>query len=262
MSNQSKWSALTYSIAVFVLFQVGLNSSLHSAALPTTVQHPQTASPSIHEPQEAALKDAALHGPEAGPSASAAGETRRGQFQGQLAEAKTVLEDLRHFAEMAQRAIDTGRRIKALQSQNKAFQRSIAMQKASYIDLNNGLAKAQTEVDRLNKIIVKNWLASLRLDQRERNIDRRLAKARADWAGTALRLDRLLNEHDRHAVKSRELRAQGAALAAEIGRTTRQITHLRRSTLLIEDHRRAIQMVSRQLRREVSARLRAILVTD
>jgi hypothetical protein len=58
-----------------------------------------------------------------------------------------------------------------------------------------------------------------------------------------------------------ELRARRAALAAEIGRTRRQVINLKDQTRVLERDREALEATARQLRHGISARLRTLLVS-
>ena len=183
-----------------------------------------------------------------------------GRLTQQLMEAKDLLHHLRVFAETAEWAIEAGRRIKTLRAEEKRLQRSLAAASVNRDLLREVVADTDTKNRELTKTVISNWLIFLKLKQQEASVDERLAKARADWARTALRLDRVLKKQAEQRQRMRDLRAESATLAAEIGRMKRQIVNVRQETLLIDDHLLDLQTTTRQLRHNVSAGLRDILV--
>ncbi len=179
-----------------------------------------------------------------------------------LVEARAILEDLRSFADTAQKTIRMSEEIKTLHQKNKRLKKAIIDHTRGRQNLAHGLIKAEAEIDSLTRAIVANWLMSLRVERQFTADDSRLTSARMTWIETENRLILLKHGLAQHRDNTRNLRVKSAALAAEIGRTKRQIINLQRETSLSNDDRQSIETMTRQLRHDVSSQLRTLLTIN
>lgn len=186
----------------------------------------------------------------------------RRDFRRKLDEARAILQELQTFANTAQRAIRMGEKIRALRLDNKRLKQDITDDAVGGHDLKRDLFETDIKTSSLTETVVANWLISMRLRHQSTVDDSRLISAKVTWVKAEERLASLRRQVAEHRNNARNLRAKSAALAAEIGRTRRQIINLKEETRLTDDDRQAIETMTRQLRHEVSAGLRTLLAAD
>ena len=196
--------------------------------------------------------------PSAGHTASPPEDWREGnRLRQRMNEARAVLEDLRRFADSAQRAILMGQKLKKIRRENERLKQAIedgGHHVESWLDENGA------KTTRLTKATVANWILTLELKHQASAADDRLNLAHAALAKSEERLASLRKQVDERRSAVHDLRAKSAALAAEIGRTRRQIVLSDQETRRHEDHQSAAESAIRQLRHAVSARLRTLLI--
>lgn len=185
----------------------------------------------------------------------------KNELRARLDEARDILEDLRLFADTAQRTLRIGREIKALHAENDHIRQAIT-DAGNRHDLVSKLAKIEAQSSTLARNVLTQWLISEQLRHQQTVKDDRLALTRSAWLATKNRVTRLQNQLAEHRQDSRNLRAKTATLAAEIGRTRREIISLKQETHLANHDRRAIEAITRQLRQNISAGLRTMLLSD
>jgi septal ring factor EnvC (AmiA/AmiB activator) len=191
-----------------------------------------------------------------------AGHLDTAGFRKKLAEARAILEDLRTFAGTAQQAIRSGERISSLRLENQRLKQEVTDQADGRQDLERDLVDTQALSSHLTGIVVDNWLTWLKLIDQDEADDRWFVAARADWLETERHLLALREQVKAMRKVTHDLRARRAGLAAEIGRTRRQIINLEDQTRVLEDDRQGLETMARELRHEISARLRTILAAD
>lgn len=255
MSNANRSEASKIGITLAFAIQMLLCFPLAAGASPAASDQPCGALPATL--QIAAIAPSATAVPAPGQVWMHQTDLRR-----KLDEVRDILQELLSFADTAQRAIQMGRKIKALRLENKRLKRDLAEDTINEYGLEANLAKAETEGNRLTGTVVANWLTSIRVDHQSAVDESRLTAAKAAFAQSDLQLASLRREVAKHRSNARDLRAKSAALAVEIGRMRRQIANVKRETRLTEDERLAIETTIMQLRHEVSAGLRTMLVAD
>lgn len=189
------------------------------------------------------------------------GTPSKNELPARLDEARDILEDLRLFTDTAQRALRMGREIKALRAESDHIKQAIT-DAGNRHDLISKLAKIEGQSSTLVRKVLAQWLISEQLRHQQTENDERLALTRSAWLATKSRVIRLENQLAEHHQDSRDLRAKTAALAAEIGRTRREIISLKQETHLANHDRRAIEAMTRQLRQDISTGLRTMLLSD
>ncbi|MGI9452232.1 MAG: hypothetical protein ACR2QH_16575 [Geminicoccaceae bacterium] len=175
-------------------------------------------------------------------------------------EARAVLEDLRSFADSAQRVILMGQKIRKLRLENERLKQSIAAIEEGDHHVEGHLDEIGAKTTRLTKAIITNWILALELKHQGSADDDRLDLANAALAKSEERLATLRKQVDERRSTVHDLRVKSAALAAEIGRMKRQAILSNQETRRNEGHQLATELAIRQLRHAVSARLRTLLV--
>ncbi len=205
------------------------------------------------------LKFAAL-APSDGDIAAVPGDgSGRRELRGKLDQAIALLKDLRYYGDTAQQIILMADDVRALRSENQHLEQAIADEMIIRDRLNQKRIGTQAGISSLAATVVANWLEAQALSHDIARHDKRLITIGADWATSEARLALLQRQAAHHSRETGALRARSAALAAEIGRTRRQIINVTREIRAVDDDRQAINMATRQLRHDVAAKLRFML---
>lgn len=181
------------------------------------------------------------------------------RFHEQLAEARTILGELRAFADTAQTAIQLGHRVEQARLANSELKVTLAKDRVIKDGLNHDVDRADTRVERFTSIIVDHWLTTVSLDHQDTIQRERLASAGLAWRDIERRLRQARQRLAALQTEVRELRAERAAFAAEIGRTRRELDNVTMRMAMTRSEQRAIEAATQKLRKSVSAGLRTLI---
>ncbi|MGI9434316.1 MAG: hypothetical protein ACR2Q4_05730 [Geminicoccaceae bacterium] len=180
-------------------------------------------------------------------------------FDQQLNEARVILGELRAFAERAEAAIQLGHRVKKARRTNAALKSALASNTTHRDRLASDVDHNDDRINHLAGRIVDNWLGTVSLDHQDAAQRQRLDAARQSWMDIEHRVVLARERLAELRAEARELRAERAAFAAEIGRTRRQLETLNRHMQATRSEQRNIEATEQRLRTSISAGLRALI---
>ncbi len=205
------------------------------------------------------LEIAALTPPAGDLAAKSAVGSKRRELRGKLDKLKDVLEELRFYGDVAQQIIHMAEEVRALRAANLDLEHAIAEETIIRNRLDQKRLETQAAVGRLAASVVANWLTLETLNQDIAKQDNRLIAIEADREASDAQLTHFQMQVIHHGHETGKLRAKSAALAAEVGRTKREIINVTRENRAIDIERQAIDAATQQLRHDIAARLRLML---
>lgn len=184
------------------------------------------------------------------------------RMRAKVTEARYVLNELQAFVDEARRAVELGEQLRSRHRENSLLKRLLETETASKIDVENHVGPRNASVSALTRIVVRNWLETIRLQQRSDDMKRRLSTSEASWLAIEERVAELRRRLAERRHELAALRVESAALALELGRTRRQLTRTQADTARFDHERQQITEVTQELRRATTARLRTILLEN
>ncbi len=234
----------------------------HLAALPLQAHSPPTpklasaiAPPPATKVEEKIMRAAALP---RRPTAAAVSSRQR-DLQDKLAEARLILSNLQHMADIAKRAIEDSRRIDALSAEKSVLLARLADLRAAYQRQREVLIERRAQSMTLAKAVLATWLLSEMLERQEKDLDQRLVQSRAAVAVILAKRARLSSAQARRVHQRQALRARRDELRIHLDRANRERNRVTSSLGHIEREHQAIDQLSLVLRRDISRQLRALL---
>ena len=253
MSISIRWQRRWLMLGIAFLIQAISSAPLTAAA-------PSDPSGDLQERKADLVQTVALQPFPAHDEASEVLSDEQLEFQRRVEEARALLAEFKRIADIAQHALHMEGRIKALRRDNARLKRRIRRDRDDARRLRQGLISMRDDAATMTAEIVRNWLLDVNhADQLAVDQDR-LSSAEHAWQETTAKLAALRHRADQQRERLQSLRARKAALAAEIGRTRREIVNLEATSRLADHDRLTIDLDSAQLRHDVAAWLRTILV--
>lgn len=184
------------------------------------------------------------------------------RLQSRVTEARHALTELQAFVEEATRTVELGDQLKTRRLQNDRLRKSLMSSQAAKKLLENHVTPARVIVSALTKTVVRNWLETVRLENRSDKVDREMIASENAWLKMEGRVAALRRTLAKRRSELHALRAESAVLAVELGRVRQQITRTNADTRRIEYQRDRIAATTFRLRRNVMSTLRSILLEN
>lgn len=177
-----------------------------------------------------------------------------------LSKARSIMKELRTVIDRAAGTIELTDQLKAKRHDNDRLRRSISLHRAAKVDVERLVDPNEMTMAKLTGTIVDNWLETMRLRDRSDGMERRLLDKTRAWRSLEEKAAALRQELSARQAELARLKARSAELARILKQVRAQMTRTTDDLQRSKRHERTVLQTTDELRRDITRRLRAVIL--